>query len=339
MRYLFLLLPFLSSAQSGQVIDTFTYIGLPGDERTVVIGSSPGSMYQMLFCTMNVPDSLVVEMCDIRRVFYIGAPGYNAADHGFVEYALDQYGLREVRRQPTVPNEYRHLGAGCANIFGTMLLTFVVPPGCCTVSWSVKGNTHTWTVYFLQVIEKFVAPVTTFDTIYSYSCLYAYRRFQYIDCERYLFIYADSSIQGQPVVVDPRCLRKGSIYFPLYPEYSLVDLDTGYYSVTISNTVCARVFDFVLSDDYPCHLYAPNAIRPQSGGINGVFGLWCDRDLAYDLFIYDRWGSLVYQGSHVTNDGGGWDGTVRGKESPPAVYAWRAVIGHELRSGDVTILR
>ena len=60
--------------------------------------------------------------------------------------------------------------------------------------------------------------------------------------------------------------------------------------------------------------------------------------------VYDRWGTLIYEGSDLTiNDANsGWDGTYKGKTMNSAVFAWYAVVQfadgyEEVYKGDVTL--
>lgn len=97
-------------------------------------------------------------------------------------------------------------------------------------------------------------------------------------------------------------------------------------------------------------VYFPNAIMPERPGFNNAFtgfaGPAAQPGGSITLLrIYDRWGSLIYEGKNLPLGDlqAGWDGTSRGKPVD-GVFAWYAFVrfidGVELQyEGDVTVLR
>ena len=91
-------------------------------------------------------------------------------------------------------------------------------------------------------------------------------------------------------------------------------------------------------------LYVPTAFSPDGDGINDVFNVQANGvDLdSYTMWIYDRWGEIIYKTSDIYN---GWDGTVKkNKIAEPGVYSWRLVYkeisGIEYsKAGVVTVIR
>lgn len=86
-------------------------------------------------------------------------------------------------------------------------------------------------------------------------------------------------------------------------------------------------------------LFVPNVFTPNGDGINDV---WLIRtSLPYEVWVYDRWGNLIFQG----NNSRLWDGrTSAGNECPEGAYTYklRAQLPDRrefVRSGTVTILR
>ena len=95
-------------------------------------------------------------------------------------------------------------------------------------------------------------------------------------------------------------------------------------------------------------VYAPNVFSPNSDGINDYFNLFGGEDLLQinSLKIFDRWGSLVYEGHDLPNNSQaeGWDGRFNGKIVPNGIYTFMAFIllddGKErLFSGSVLLMR
>jgi gliding motility-associated-like protein len=68
-------------------------------------------------------------------------------------------------------------------------------------------------------------------------------------------------------------------------------------------------------------LYFPNAYTPNGDGINDLFtGIGTGIEVM-ELFVYDRWGNVVYK----TNDyGSGWDGTVSGTHAGEGIFTYLA---------------
>jgi gliding motility-associated-like protein len=196
------------------------------------------------------------------------------------------------------------------------------------------------TIYSLRVEEVNSGYYETLDTIYTYSCIGAYQKYVYENCARYLYVYADSSIKEKPIITQPKCLNPGSIIFPNTPSRSLYNLYDGEYEFTLSNDVCSETYNITLEDDFICNYYFPNAFQPSSLD-NRLFQLFFDKPLQYTLFIYDRWGNLLYQENLTSDSNQGWDGTFQNKLCSPGVYIWRAVVHSDqvyYPSGDVTLI-
>lgn len=65
-------------------------------------------------------------------------------------------------------------------------------------------------------------------------------------------------------------------------------------------------------------LWSPNAFTPDQE-LNNVFRIVSHHIIQQELFIYNRWGLLVY---HTTQPELGWDGTSHGRPCPQGVYTW-----------------
>ena len=74
-------------------------------------------------------------------------------------------------------------------------------------------------------------------------------------------------------------------------------------------------------DENPCTPTIPNVFTPNSDGINELFRptALCTWPV-YELEIYNRWGQKVFA---TTSQSEGWDGTVKGNESPDGTYIYR----------------
>ena len=96
-------------------------------------------------------------------------------------------------------------------------------------------------------------------------------------------------------------------------------------------------------------VFAPNIVAPGAGNSNGQFTLYASpgyvERIAW-LRIYDRWGSLVFEGNALTpnDESKGWDGKIDGQAAVPGVYFWQAMLEYSngtegLKKGDLTVVR
>jgi len=96
------------------------------------------------------------------------------------------------------------------------------------------------------------------------------------------------------------------------------------------------------------NVYIPNAISPNSDGINDAFTVFTDESVKQitSLKIYDRWGDTVASiGPIMPNEPAlGWDGNFNGKPMNPGVFVYYIEVlfvdgvSREY-SGDLTLLR
>ena len=118
----------------------------------------------------------------------------------------------------------------------------------------------------------------------------------------------------------PTSITKDAIHF--FPT------DEGkYYTVTLtaSNTKegCSNVYTQVIVSKEPLIYYIPNTFTPNGDEFNNTFKPIFSSGLDpynYTLFIYDRWGELIYE-SH--NAQIGWDGTYNNQIVGSNTYIWK----------------
>lgn len=96
--------------------------------------------------------------------------------------------------------------------------------------------------------------------------------------------------------------------------------------------VCLMAFDQNDCMDSVCQMVSlksgvkiPNVFTPgNNDGYNDAFDIEIEGFEKYQLYIYNRWGTLVFEGSHdgVRNDGVNWDGRNKndGAPCPPGTY-------------------
>jgi len=97
--------------------------------------------------------------------------------------------------------------------------------------------------------------------------------------------------------------------------------DSGTYTVTYGS-YCDSISESFTIEKRPCscELFIPNAFTPNGDGLNDEFVIVspCE-ELEYELLIFNRWGTLVYEQSAGTPS---WDGYYNG-ELTPGVYVYQ----------------
>lgn len=130
---------------------------------------------------------------------------------------------------------------------------------------------------------------------------------------------------------------------PFY-EYSNVSADTYISSLIVQNQYGCRDTAYLKIEITPeFAFYIPNAFSPHnSDGINDYFtgsGIGIEK---YEMWIFDRWGEMIYYTDDILK---GWNGKVQGKdkECKQDVYVWKVKIKDVLGKkhdyiGHVTLL-
>ncbi len=122
----------------------------------------------------------------------------------------------------------------------------------------------------------------------------------------------------------------------------------GIYSVTVTNE-CGITEDEIfinLMDCEVCEIQFPNLFTPNDDGISDAFSVVTDCEFTdFTLRIFNRWGTLVYQGNEAS---GKWDGKVNGKPCTSDVFLYLleyetidplGTLKRGIQRGDVTLIR
>ncbi|AMQ56666.1 PKD domain-containing protein [Algoriphagus sanaruensis] len=97
-------------------------------------------------------------------------------------------------------------------------------------------------------------------------------------------------------------------------DQEIDNLPAGAYSLEVTDgNGCVSLGRGVVVEDHP-QIRMPTGFNPQEipGNYSGVSN--CVVEI--ELWIYNRWGQLIYQGSE------GWDGQIQGKDAPPGTYSF-----------------
>jgi gliding motility-associated-like protein len=120
--------------------------------------------------------------------------------------------------------------------------------------------------------------------------------------------------------------------------------ETGTYQImqiVTNNFGCSDTAYQTITIEEVATVYAPNAMTPNGDGKNDVFYVQGTGIKDFKLYIFDRWGELLFETDDMTI---GWDATYKGLSVKPDVYVWRVVCEfitgeHGDYYGHVTVVR
>ncbi|MDN5200497.1 PKD domain-containing protein [Fulvivirgaceae bacterium BMA10] len=100
----------------------------------------------------------------------------------------------------------------------------------------------------------------------------------------------------------------------------LTATQAGTYEVRLTNAFnCTDVQSIEVIEDCIPKVAAPNAFSPNGNAQNDDFFVFSTFVTDFEIFIYNRWGELVYQSADKNFR---WDGSFNGKPAPTGTYAY-----------------
>ncbi len=150
------------------------------------------------------------------------------------------------------------------------------------------------------------------------------------------------------------CPDEGDITLDAGPDFVSYAWNTGDNTRTISvnqggvyvvnatnNFNCVTTDQSEVLEDCIPKVYGPTAFKP--GGLNSEFYLFTQYVDTFEIFIYNRWGKLVFYSNDLNFR---WDGTFNGEPLPADQYTWRVLYTSSFRDrgtlekyGGVMLLR
>ena len=152
--------------------------------------------------------------------------------------------------------------------------------------------------------------------------------------------YMVTSIDFEPEVIVPQGKLEWAWYKDSYPDGEVLSTSS---SLTVYPTESTTYFAEIttcngmkyVDDIFVKTIPIPNAFNPNSDiELNKTFTVFAnppDYLSGYKMYIYNRWGALVYHTNDITE---GWDGTSNGTSCNSGVYVW--VIYYDVGDGEVT---
>jgi gliding motility-associated-like protein len=133
------------------------------------------------------------------------------------------------------------------------------------------------------------------------------------------------------------------------PRPTVKPLRNTVYKITIRDSTGCTAFDELLVEVLKIRpIFIPNAFSPNNDGVNDFLTVYGNQSavIVKDLRVYNRWGGIVFEGKNLplNTEIQGWDGTFKGQQMPPGVFAFYAIVsfidGEDvIYKGDVTLLR
>jgi gliding motility-associated-like protein len=123
-------------------------------------------------------------------------------------------------------------------------------------------------------------------------------------------------------------INDGSTYTKENFEHSFESLGKSYpmiVQVVISSNGCSDTSFKTLKIKPAFSMYFPNVFTPNDDGLNDTYQPKGVGIKEFNLWIYDRWGHLVFESDNIYNQ---WDGHMRGSAEPikQDVYIWKAKV-------------
>ena len=127
-----------------------------------------------------------------------------------------------------------------------------------------------------------------------------------------------------------------------------IDEQTTFTVTVVDVEGCVSMTSITLSVDGIGNIYVPSVFNPDSEKGNDRFFIQGEdnSNAFYDIWIYDRWGNLVYTivAAPINERASGWDGRWGNKEMNPGVYVFTTRIyksngAEKTMNGDITIIK
>jgi gliding motility-associated-like protein len=246
-------------------------------------------------------------------------------------YAVTQPGKYYVQLQTwcnTTMSDTVHVFAGKTGLPSTIAIcagdtaTITAPAGLAQYQWT--PNYHQ-----LPVAENIVRVYPDVDTTYMLfsatadGCTLHDTVAVHIRPAQRLYLGADTTI----CVDDELVLDAGKLFTNYHwstgdssQTYTVIQAATYWVHAKGVNGCMAADTIAISSKLCPKQIYFPNAFSPDNNGRNDIFRpVVHGRMQAYELTVYNRWGSIVFKTREVS---AGWDGKVNGTLQDSGAFIW-----------------
>jgi gliding motility-associated-like protein len=153
--------------------------------------------------------------------------------------------------------------------------------------------------------------------------------------------------KGYDLELDPNLPAKYGPYTYTWHDASILPTymvdKTGKYSVKVQDGIGCISEKEINVLVKPLGIESPNAFTPLAQGSSGnnkfyLKDVHVDEIIKkFDMYIYDRWGELLYKTNEL-GEKGGWDGKYKGKLCPAGSYVWVVFINGKLTNKGTFVL-
>lgn len=313
----------------GQTEIILKYFGPVGHIDSGIVQTNPNSLWQVDFIAYTVSDDLI--LCIGNDTLHFNVGSNSGKINSFSEFYYDGNIDTLCTSVNCVPSDFY------LNIpIGMMRLNFLIPDTICKFAYYIIGNHFISTLYDARIRLLVDGEITeNFDTINV--CENKQDTFYFKNCQIQHIHYNNKEIIEQPIIHNASCIERNDGWTEFdNKDYNQYALPYGINNFAISNGVCSKDYVLFVDADHSCTNYIPNVFSPNGDGINDMFMMFTrDLDLPYNLSIYDRWGSIVYNNKNAITNETGWNGI----GFNPNIYVYKIVCGTELYSGTISLIK
>jgi gliding motility-associated-like protein len=175
--------------------------------------------------------------------------------------------------------------------------------------WTVDGCVDTLTLTRPGLVEVFPRPTSIFsidpDVQDEYHADFLFTDAS-IDAVEIWYYFEDGSFSQEPIVWHN--YTEPGVYYP----YQIVKNEYGCTDKSYQKLTVIPVIPILV----------PNAFTPDGNAFNNVFKPVFYEPQVFQLFIYNRWGELVYAAHEYEAS---WNGTFNGNLVEDGVYLWKII--------------
>ncbi len=230
-----------------------------------------------------------------------------------------------------------NLGPDTAACQGT-IITLDAGSGAVSYFWSTTETTQT---------IKVSNTGTYFVVISNGTCNASDTINVHIHVPPYVFLGSDTSIcDGEQIMLDAGLGYRAYSWSPIGSNAHFLFINhSGIYTVQVTDeNGCTGTSSLWVKDYCPDQMYVPNAFTPNGDTRNNYFSGICQNATEYHLYIFNRWGELIFESQDLS---AGWDGKFDGNNAPEGIYIYRIdystynfdIIQKHSKVGKVTLLR
>ena len=137
-----------------------------------------------------------------------------------------------------------------------------------------------------------------------------------------VLLYDTVVCPGEPITISIEKGFKTYAWSPGGQGTYMISTDkpgTYYVSVTDTNN-CPGSASIFIDEFCPSDLYIPTAFSPNGNGINDYFLTYGERIISFHLYIYNRWGEIIFESQDMSE---GWNGKYNGEDAQQGSYVYR----------------